>query len=141
LLEAVAAEGRWIATEPGFDPERRRRGWGTVKASGLHLVADEEGKVVGTLSVFVPEDGKYTIGMMVRRELRGRGIGSALLEAAFVWARERGIAVLHLDVFPHNDAARRLYEGAGFVETGYLAAAMPRANGEVWDVIEMEKRL
>ena len=47
---------------------------------------------------------------------RGRGIGLALLEAAVAYCGEHEI---RLSVTDGNDAARRLYERAGFVATGF----------------------
>jgi ribosomal protein S18 acetylase RimI-like enzyme len=45
---------------------------------------------------------------------RGRGIGTALMDAVDAWARERGIEHLTLAVRTNNDGARRLYERRGF---------------------------
>jgi ribosomal protein S18 acetylase RimI-like enzyme len=45
---------------------------------------------------------------------RGRGIGTALMDAVDAWARERGIEHLTLSVRTNNDGARRLYERRGF---------------------------
>ncbi|HEX4305116.1 MAG TPA: GNAT family N-acetyltransferase [Solirubrobacterales bacterium] len=45
---------------------------------------------------------------------RGRGIGTALMDAVDAWARERGIGHLTLAVRTNNDDARRLYERRGF---------------------------
>jgi ribosomal protein S18 acetylase RimI-like enzyme len=43
-----------------------------------------------------------------------RGIGAALLEACETLARQRGYPHISLMVTEENDAARRLYESAGF---------------------------
>jgi RimJ/RimL family protein N-acetyltransferase len=75
--------------------------------------------------------------MMVERAWRGRGVGTRLVEAAIEWARERGLHKLTLSVFPHNTAAIGLYRKLGFVEEGRLARHIRRANGELWDLVEM----
>jgi GNAT superfamily N-acetyltransferase len=45
-----------------------------------------------------------------------RGVGTALLEFAEGWARERGFALLTLNVFVANTRARALYARRGFQE-------------------------
>ena len=75
--------------------------------------------------------------MAVAREWRGRGVGSALLAAVIEWARERGLHKLSLGVFAHNAAAIALYRKFGFVEEGRRIKHYRRANGELWDSVEM----
>ena len=133
LFAAVAEEREWIGAEPPVDVERR--------AAALRLdatlvaVAGEE--VVGALDVAPTTFGFGEIGMMVARDRRGRGIGSALVAAAVEWARARGLHKLALSVFPHNEAAIALYRKFGFEEEGYRPKQVRRANGEFWDLIEM----
>jgi GNAT superfamily N-acetyltransferase len=52
--------------------------------------------------------------LFVRDEARGTGLGRALVEAAVARARERGCVRMELDVNERNEAARALYESAGF---------------------------
>ncbi|MEM6784059.1 MAG: GNAT family N-acetyltransferase [Bacteroidota bacterium] len=64
-------------------------------------------------------------GIVVDAEMRGRGIGTLLLEAMAEHARSTGHRALRLDVIETNPDARRLYERRGFVPTetssfGYL---------------------
>jgi ribosomal protein S18 acetylase RimI-like enzyme len=54
----------------------------------------------------------------VAPEARGQGVAAALLEAALDWARGRGARAMQLGVVCGNDAARRLYERAGFRDIG-----------------------
>jgi ribosomal protein S18 acetylase RimI-like enzyme len=75
--------------------------------------------------------------MIVAREWRGRGVGSALMEAAIAWAREHGLHKLSLSVFPHNDAAIALYRKFGFVQEGHRRNQLLRASGELWDMLDM----
>ncbi len=57
-------------------------------------------------------------GLCVRADLRGRGIGRALLEALCAEGRARGYRQARLDVVGGNIRARALYERAGFVAAG-----------------------
>jgi ribosomal protein S18 acetylase RimI-like enzyme len=53
----------------------------------------------------------------VAAEARGRGVGSALLDALLTLARERGYRAVSLSVDRRNPA-RRLYERKGFRDAG-----------------------
>ena len=66
----------------------------------------------------------HVIGMMVRPESRGRGIGTMLLEACIAEARHAGLELLTLTVTAGNDAAIRLYERHRFVAYGTLGHAL-----------------
>lgn len=55
-----------------------------------------------------------TLGVAIGRQ----GIGRALLAASIAPLRARNIAKLHLEVAASNAAARALYNGFGFEETG-----------------------
>ena len=66
----------------------------------------------------------HVIGMMVRPEARGHGIGRALLEAAIAEAHRAGLELLTLTVTAGNASAVALYEGSGFVAWGTLPRAL-----------------
>ena len=61
-------------------------------------------------------------GIFVDPTARGRGVGTALLDAIVDEARARGYAEVRLDVIDNNPRARALYERRGFVagDTQYL---------------------
>jgi putative acetyltransferase len=79
----------------------------------------------------------YDLGMFLLPDFRGHGVGSALVERAIEIARERQAYKITLQVWPHNEAAIRLYEKFGFEREGYLRSHWPRQNGEIWDTIVM----
>jgi ribosomal protein S18 acetylase RimI-like enzyme len=66
----------------------------------------------------------HIIGMMVRAEARGRGIGAQLLEACIAEARHAGLEMLTLSVTGGNADAIRLYERHRFVAYGNLRRAL-----------------
>jgi ribosomal protein S18 acetylase RimI-like enzyme len=133
LFAAVAAERDGIAAEPPVDVERRAARW-EIDQTLVGVAADE---IVGELHLVRTPFGFAEIAMMVAAQWRGRGVGSALLGEILRVARDRGLHKLTLGVFPHNDAAIALYRKFGFVEEGRRVRHIRRANGELWDLIEM----
>jgi ribosomal protein S18 acetylase RimI-like enzyme len=133
LFAEVAAERDGIATEPPVDVDARAAGWGLDGT----LVAVAGTELVGTIHVEASRHGFGEIGMLVAREWRGRGVGSALLSAAIERAREQGLHKLSLGVFAHNDAAIALYRKHGFVEEGRRVKQYRRSSGELWDALDM----
>jgi ribosomal protein S18 acetylase RimI-like enzyme len=73
----------------------------------------------------------YLAELYVVPELRGRGIGGALLEAAIEHARERGADFMDLGTSEDDVAARGLYEKLGFTNR-------ERPGGPVMYVYERE---
>ncbi|HNV35826.1 MAG TPA: GNAT family N-acetyltransferase [Rectinema sp.] len=77
-----------------------------------------------------------TIGMGVKKEYRGQGIGSALLDACIEQARKIGLEKLELEVFASNAAARALYRKKGFFEEG-IRLKKRKFEGHYDDVVCM----
>ena len=137
MRRAVAGEGRWIGAELPLDEERDRRMLVRGIERGSSFVAELDGELVGNLGVEVPPYLVADLGMLVKDGHRGEGIGSALLERAIEYAREQGCHKMALQHWPHNEAARALYEKYGFEQEGYLRRHYPRKNGELWDAVVM----
>ncbi|HZU21076.1 MAG TPA: GNAT family N-acetyltransferase [Gaiellaceae bacterium] len=133
LYAEVASERRWIGGEPPVDVEARTESWSLEG----DFVAEVDGEIVGNIHVDASKHGYGEVGMAVASEWRGRGVGTALMEAAIAWARERGLHKLTLGVFAHNERAIALYRKFGFVEEGRRVKHYRRQNGELWDSIEM----
>ncbi len=135
LFAAVAEERSGIASEPPIDIEERAVQFAGTTAGSVVAVADS--RLVGILHVEASRHGFGEIGMLVHRDWRGRGVGSALLREAISRAREEGLHKLCLEVFAHNTAAIALYRRCGFAEEGRRAGQYRRASGELWDSIIM----
>jgi len=135
LFAAVAQERTGIATEPPVDVEERTAQFTATLAESIVAVAD--GQVVGMIHTTVSRHGFGEFGMLVGREWRGRGVGSALIHASIDWAHDQGLHKLCLEVFAHNAAAIALYRKCGFVEEGHRVKQYRRASGELWDSIIM----
>jgi ribosomal protein S18 acetylase RimI-like enzyme len=137
LLESVAAEGLWIASEPPIARAEVRARWRDLVATGegTILVADDGGPPAGfaaMVGLLAPE-----LGMVVRTDRRGQGIGGALVEACIAWARGRNAREVVLHVFLHNPGAIALYRKHGFEERGIERGAYSRRSGERWDALAM----
>ena len=100
LFAAVAGERTGIATEPPVDIDGRAAQFAHT-ADGS-VVAVVGGQVVGMLHVEASRHGFGELGMLVDRGWRGRGVGSALVQAAISWARGQGLHKLCLEVFAHR---------------------------------------
>jgi L-phenylalanine/L-methionine N-acetyltransferase len=95
----------------------------TDSPSAVMLVAEEDGAIVGDLTVRVISPRRAlehvaSLGMSVRASHRRRGIGRALLEAGIAWAKDAGVTRLELYVFADNAPAIALYEAMGFQHEG-----------------------
>jgi len=88
------------------------------EASVLLLALDEEGAVVGslTLALFrIPTGLRAWIeDVVVDEAARGRGIGEALNREAIGRARAEGATTVDLTSRPSREAANRLYQRLGF---------------------------
>ena len=100
--------------------------WGRAGDGGT--VAEVEGRPAGAcwFRRFTAERPAYGflgedipgLGLGVAPAHRRRGLGTALLAATIKLAHEQGAAILSLSVSERNQAARRLYDRAGFVVVG-----------------------
>lgn len=96
--------------------------WDEMDAASLHAVVhDERGNPIATGRLL--PDGH--IGRMaVKAHARGRGIGSAVLQALMTEARKRGDGTVVLNAQTH---AERFYVRFGFVKEGveFMDAGIP----------------
>jgi predicted GNAT family N-acyltransferase len=126
---ALRLRERVFAGEQGVRPEADRDGRDN---EATHLVAVENGRVVGTCRLVFRGDVARLGRMAVERELRGRGIGGAILREAERAALDGGAQRISLHA---QLSARSLYDRDGYVERG------PVFEEEGIDHVTMEKRL
>ncbi|WP_368163698.1 GNAT family N-acetyltransferase [Aeromonas sp. R6-2] len=113
------------------------------EAGAYPLLAECEGMVVGGLTLWLATNPRRrhvaSLGMAVRDDWAGRGVGTALLTAAIDLAEQwLGITRLELTVWADNEAAQALYRKAGFVEEG-RARAYGLRNRELTDTLYMAR--
>lgn len=139
LGEAVGSEPEgWLVTTNGWrEVSDERRYLRAIRRypNAAVFVAEDDGRIVGRLSIARDQHPASRhvadLGLMVAISHRRRGIGTKLLEAALDWARHSEVRKLELHVFPHNEAAIRLYETFGFVQEGYRRGHYRRGNDYV----------
>ena len=109
---ALALRHEVFCVEQGVPANEERDG---RDRSGLHLIALQDGEVVGTCRlVFVGATVQFS-RLAVKRSARRRGIASAMLRATDAESRGRGAnrIVLHAQTY-----ARGLYDRAGYIPRG-----------------------
>ncbi|MDB5029111.1 MAG: GCN5-related N-acetyltransferase [Candidatus Eremiobacteraeota bacterium] len=141
LLAGVAREGGFIATEWPFDVDERAHAMreALLARRCVGWIALDGREVVGDLTVVDVTQEEPELGMIVAAPYRGRGIGRALLDSAFAWARANAKPALTLRVFPDNEPARALYRNTGFVDVVLQSAAIFRRDGSARDAIVMRR--
>jgi RimJ/RimL family protein N-acetyltransferase len=113
------------------------------KDETFYLVAEVGGKVVA-----VSEIGRRSgyekhvgvIGIAIRNEFRDLGIGTEMMKTLVIQAQEMDLNVLTLTAFASNKRAIRVYEKAGFLQTGRVPKKHFK-EGKYIDEIIMTKLL
>ncbi len=107
---------------PYVSVDRRRKFIEDLSPDDHLLVAEVEGRVVGTLGLHRQKARRAhvaQIGMGVHDDFQGKGAGTALMEAALDTADNwLNLKRVELTVFTDNARAVHLYEKFGFVTEG-----------------------
>jgi len=114
-------EKAWLK---GWIADIRRR-------EGLLLLVEVDGKIKGSCSVLRlkwKSSHVADLGIALSGDIRGKGIGEALMDKAITLARKRmrGLEIIQLKAFSYNERALEFYRKLGFVEVGRV----PRVNKE-----------
>lgn len=83
------------------------------EAAGFVLVQE---KYTEPFSCFLPHRYACLMDLVVKPEIRGRGIGRLLIDGAKDWAGERNLEYMELNVLSENTDAIALYEKEQFQE-------------------------
>lgn len=128
-----------VAMQPDFFCAAPRSEQETAAAladtNAAFLLAVQEGITVGfalveyagwtpAFSCVLPHRYARLSDIVVLPDLRGQGIGSALLGAVKRWARDRRLEYLELNVLAQNTAAMTLYESHDFVDATHTMRCM-----------------
>ncbi|MGR0185191.1 N-acetyltransferase family protein [Azospirillum aestuarii] len=127
LADLVRLHGGSIAT--AVPDAETIRSWLSVSAQDTAdrgwLVAERNGRFVGHCRIgpgwpAAPGSGGLALGIELHPDVRGHGLGHALMRAAQRWADGRGTR-LELAVLPHNAPALALYRTLGYADLGPVA--------------------
>jgi len=116
----------------------------TKSGEGDHLlVAEIEGEVVGVIGLPPSSrprvNHKAEVGMMVRDDWKGKGVGAALMQAVIELADKwLNLTRIELTVFTDNESAIALYRKFGFEIEGTLRKYAFR-DGEFVDAFAMAR--
>lgn len=128
VIEDCVAGGASVSFMQPMTREKSLRFWrhvgeGAAAGERVLLVAEDGGRIVGTVQVVLdqPENQPHrgdVSKMLVHRSARKRGVGEALMRAAEAAAREAGKTLLVLDTASAD--AERLYERCGWQRVGAI---------------------
>lgn len=121
-------------------------------ARGDLYVAEQDGKIVGTITVnalqapqyaempwrieALPEKVRVIHTLATMPSARGSGLSRRLLAYAEDLAIRQGAVVMRLDTFHQNAPARHIYEDIGYVHIGYVNFSDIRPEGEPYAIYE-----
>ena len=141
-LDDVARERSYLTLveAPPLEDVEKAVSSNIYQQHGIHFVAVESGEVIGWCDIRPRQEPGFLhtgrLGMGVRVDYRGQGIGRRLLAAALDSAAAAGLARIELEVFSANIPAIHLYTTFGFVEEGVSIRA--RHLDGVWnDIMHM----
>ncbi|ABN77492.1 GNAT family N-acetyltransferase [Cereibacter sphaeroides] len=117
VLAAVDAEGRLLGLAGFKTPAGGFAGGTCADMRAVYGVLGGTWRVLMLRALQGDVDNERFLldGICVARDLRSRGIGSALLEGICAEAVRRGYPAVRLDVIDTNWRARALYERQGFI--------------------------
>jgi RimJ/RimL family protein N-acetyltransferase len=134
---------RWFPMINEREVEDATRLWMSFAKLGASLTAVCEGVPCGiaTLNIYNLKKLAHQclLSIVVAQGYRGKGIGTALIQALFPLAKKFGIEILHLEVYDGNPA-KNLYQRMGFEEYGKHPRFL-REEGKYIDKIFMQKYL
>ena len=98
------------------------------KEPGKFLVAEADGKIVGTTFINNREKSGHISSVMVNPDYRRKGIATTLMTSAlnYIRRRKKARAVLHVD--SANDSAKSVYAKLGFKTFEHLAYFVREIN-------------
>lgn len=128
-IQALTEDGSVFASSLAREGGFRESHWRMRLTSSPWFVAVHEGRDAGLVSAIsepgAGPDDRHVVALWVRADLRGRGVGTALLDAAVDWARADGATTVSIWLVEDNEPAAALYRSHGFAPTS-VSMPLPR---------------
>ncbi len=113
----------------------------TQDETPVYVACDMKRKIAGFLMLRLLGDDVELITIAVDPKWRGKGVGRALLRAAFEDLRMSPARRMLLEVAADNPAALKLYRNEGFAEIGRREGYYQRADGAPATALVMARDL
>ena len=118
FFDAMGAQSRAVFNRRDYNRRGILKFCARPDASRRYILALRDGVMAGYFFFLDWDTGVPELGLAVREELRGMGIGTYLTAEAQRFAAAGGKGGLHLSTHVANLRAQMLYETAGFVCRG-----------------------
>lgn len=110
---------------PNITLEEEKSYFKNSTAKNFFLIAEIEGKIVGSCSISTNEKRVRLkhfgeLGIVVLKEYWNLGVGSKLIEIALLLGKEGGLKKVNLETRSDNKKAIALYKKLGFKEEGTI---------------------
>jgi len=108
--------------------------------NSLLLLAENKGQLIGNIDLTGNTRRKMfhtaEMGMSVRKEFQGKGVGKELLKHAIDWSNKNTfLELLWLQVYEDNAVARKMYESFGFEVCGKQGNFFHEKRGRIANII------
>lgn len=108
----------------------------------LCLIAEQNTNILGILTLepdyLIKTMHRGSLGIIVKKEFRGAGIGRQLMITAIQWAKNQPTyEKIELEVLESNTGAIALYELLGFKTEGIIRNAVKHTNNKYENLLKM----
>jgi putative acetyltransferase len=148
-LYRAAASGHGLARYPDeLSEEHCATVLARAASDGISIGAFFQGQMLGEIHAWRlgPRKFDHVLGdltVAVDPAHQGKGVGRALFDALFDFARSTSPSIERIELFVHdgNPGARRLYESLGFQVEGRMPRRLKLDDGRTFDDFAMAKIL
>jgi ribosomal protein S18 acetylase RimI-like enzyme len=145
-LNSIIAEKDFILfkkpVKPDFEREALKRWLGRMKKKDMvSVIAESDGKVIGVADVsrkFGAMDHVSVLGISIRKEYRGAGVGLAVMGECIKAAKRLKTKMIQLHVFSTNKRAIALYKKFGFRKVAEIPKDVQRRGKLISGIIMMK---
>lgn len=133
LIEWLKEPGtlNWYPMCNDLEIEDAANYWVSFATKKALLTIECEGEPAGMINLYLQPSEKLKhhalLAIIVKKSMRGKGLGTLLLEAIKKRAKELGLEFLQLEVYEGNPAIR-LYKRSGFKEFGFQKRFIKEKN-------------